>query len=130
MYRPSWVLSIVMAVAGLLWAAILLYLLTFDGVPAKTLLSAGFFVAFFAIALAYYARSAIFVDSRGLVCRGVLRTRRLTWSDIRKVDVLPGPITVYAIRAPGSQYHFTSFYRNHRRLANLLIERAGLAASR
>lgn len=130
MFRPFWILPFLMGAAGVLWLFVLVYLLTFDGVPAKTLLSAGFFVAFFAVAVAYYGRSAIFVDANGLTCRGMLRTRRLAWAEIRKLDVLPGPVTVYAIRARGMPCHFTSFFRHHRRLAELLVERAGLAVAR
>lgn len=128
-FRPSWVLSVVMGAAGLLWTVVVLYLLTFEGVPVQTLLAALFFVAFFGIAVAYYGRSAIFVDSAGLTYRGVIRTRRLQWDEIRKLDVMPGPITVYAIRGRTGPCHFTSFFRDHRRLADLLIERAGLATA-
>ncbi|MBX5480954.1 MAG: PH domain-containing protein [Myxococcaceae bacterium] len=119
-----------MGLAGAIWVFVFLYLLTFDGVPARTVLSAAFFVVFFALALTYYGRSAIWVDQSGLTFRGMVRTRRLTWAEIRKLDVLPGPVTVYAIRARGMPCHFTSFFRHHKRLANLLIERAGLASAR
>lgn len=129
-FRPFWILPLSMGAAGALWTGVLVYLLTFDGVPIKTLLSAGFFVVFFALALAYYARSAIMVDAHGVTYRGIVRTRRLSWSEIRKLDVLPGPVTVYAIRARGMPCHFTSFFRHHKRLATLLIEGAGLASAR
>ena len=126
-FRPFWILPVSMAVAGLLWLGVLIYLMTFDGVPWKTYVSAGAFVAFFALALVYYARSAVYVDENGVTWRGILRTRRLGWRDIRKIDVLSGPITVYAIRTSRTLCHFTSFFRHHRRLAALLMERANLA---
>ena len=40
-----------MGAAALLWLAVLLYLLRFDGVPLKTFLSAVFFVLFFAVSV-------------------------------------------------------------------------------
>lgn len=126
-FRPVWILPLLMGLAGAVWIFVLVYLLTFEGVPARILLSALFFVAFFALALTYYGRSAIFVDAHGLTYRGMLRTRRLSWNEIRKLEVLPGPVTVYAIRSRGMPCHFTSFFRHHRRLAELLVERAGLA---
>ncbi len=128
-FRPFLILPVLMALAGLLWVGILVYLLTFDGVPPKIILSTVFFIAFFGVALTYYARSAIFIGPRGVTYRGMIRTRTFSWNDIRKLDVLPGPITVYAIRTPGTLCHFTSFFRHHRRLADLLVERAGLAGA-
>jgi hypothetical protein len=129
-FRPRKILAAAMAIAGLLWSAVLIYLLQFRGVPAKTFLSALFFVVFFGLSLTYYVRAAIFVDEAGLTYRGIVRTERLTFDDIRKVDVLPGPVTVYAVRGRGRFVHFTSFFRHHQRLVELLIERAGLAPIR
>jgi hypothetical protein len=65
-FRPRPFLAISMGVAGLLWVAVLVYLLTFHGVPLKTFLSALFFVAFFGVSHAYYARAAIEVDDGGV----------------------------------------------------------------
>lgn len=129
-FRPVRILPILMGAAGLIWLGVFVYLMTFDGVPLKIILSALFFVVFFAISLTYYGRSAIYVDQDGVTYRGMIRTRRLSFAEIRKLDVLPGPVTVYAIRTRESFCHFTSFFRHHKRLANLLVERAGLAAGR
>ncbi|RKH66056.1 PH domain-containing protein [Corallococcus llansteffanensis] len=126
-FRPRRVLAATMAAAGLLWLGVLVYLFNFEGVPLKTFLSAGFFVLFFAVAVTYYGRTRIEVDSRGITCRGMVRTRRFSFGDIRKLDVLPGPVTVYAIRGSKGFVHFTSFFRHHRDLARLLVERAGLS---
>jgi len=126
-FRPRRALALVMAAAGALWLAVLLYLLRFDEVPLETFLSALFFVVFFGVSLVYYGRTLILVDAGGITYRGVLRTLRLSFQDIRKVDVLQGPVTVYAVRGNGRFVHFTSFFEQHRDLASLLIERAGLA---
>jgi hypothetical protein len=126
-FRPSKLLAVLMAGAGGLWGAVLLYLLTFRDVPLKTLLSAIFFVIFFGLSLAYYVRTSIEIDASGITYRGVIRTRRFDFDQINKVDVLPGPITVYAVRGPGGLVHFTSFFRHHRRLMELLVQRARLA---
>ncbi|WP_342381034.1 PH domain-containing protein [Myxococcus stipitatus] len=125
-FRPRRGLAVAMAVAGLLWVGVLLYLFKFEGVPLRTFLSAGFFILFFAVSLTYYARTLIVVDARGITYRGMVRTRRLAFSDIRNVDVLPGPVTVYAIRGQWGFVHFTSFFRHHQTLARILVERAGL----
>ena len=116
-----------MSGAAALWVGVLLYLFRFDGVPAQTFLTVAFFIVFFAISLAYYARSAVFVDARGVTFRGMLRTHRFAFSEIRKVQVLPGPVTVYAVGVRERFVHFTSFFGQHRRLMELLVERAGLA---
>lgn len=126
-FRPRRVLAAVMAGAAALWIGVLVYLFQFEEVPTRTLLTAGFFVVFFGVSLTYYGRSAIFVDSGGVTFRGMLRTHRFSFSDIRKVDVLPGPVIVYAVRVNQRFIHFTSFFQQHRRLMELLVERAGLA---
>ncbi len=128
-FRPFVVLPVLMAVAGALWTGVLVYLLTFDGIPTQTLLSAGGFALFFALAVLYYGRSAVVVDETGVTWRGMVSRSRVPWSDIRRMHVLPGPITVYAVRTPRRMWHFTSFFRNHRRLAELLVERANLAGA-
>ncbi|MDY7225259.1 PH domain-containing protein [Hyalangium sp. s54d21] len=117
-----------MAAAGILWVTVLVYLLlSFDDVPAKTFFAVIFFVVFFGVSLTYYARTRIVVDARGITYRGMVRTRRFSFKEIHKVDVLPGPVTVYAIRTNGGFVNFTSFFQHHRRLAALLVERAGLS---
>jgi hypothetical protein len=126
-FRPSRLLAVLMAAAGALWAVVLLYVLTFPNVQLKTILSATFFVLFFALSLAYYVRTSIEIDASGITYRGVIRTCRFGFDDIKKVDVLPGPITVYAVRGTSGLVHFTSFFRHHRTLMQLLVERAGLA---
>ncbi len=128
-FRPAPILAVSMGVAGLLWVAVLVYLCTFQGVPLKTFLSALFFVAFFGVSHAYYARAAIEVDAGGVTYRGMVRTERFAFGDILHLDVWPGPVTVYAIRGRGRGrgVHFTSFFAQHRRLVALLVERAGLA---
>jgi hypothetical protein len=119
-----------MAGAGLLWGSVLLYLLKFDGVPVKTMLSAVFFVLFFGVSLTYYARTRIIIDAVGMTYRGLLKTQHLRFADIRNLDVLPGVITIYAVRGNPGLVHFTSFFSDHRDLMELLVERAGLAPNR
>lgn len=129
-FRPFLLLPALMAIAGALWTGVLIYLMTFDGIPVQTLVTAGGFALFFALALLYYGRSAVVIDSAGVTWRGMVTRSRVSWADIRRMHVLPGPITVYAVRTPRRMWHFTSFFRNHRRLAELVKERANLAGSR
>jgi hypothetical protein len=129
-FRPRPVLAAAMGTAALLWLFVLIYLLQFQGVPAKTFASALFFVIFFAVSLTYYARTAIVVDGGGVTYRGLVRTDYVPFRDILKVDILPGPVTVYAVRGRMRGMHFTSFFAQHRRLMELLVERAGLSPMR
>ena len=80
-----------MGTAALLWLFVLVYLMTFEGVPAKTFISAIFFVVFFGVSLTYYARTAIVVDGGGVTYRGLVRTDYFAFRDILKVDILPRP---------------------------------------
>ncbi|MCI0571847.1 MAG: PH domain-containing protein [Myxococcaceae bacterium] len=129
-FRPSRILATLTAVSGLLWLGVFVYLCTFRGVPLHLFASVVFFVALFAVATVYYGRSAIVVEGSQLTYRGMVRTLQFGFQDIRKLDVLPSLITVYAIRLPGRLVHFTSLFPQHRRLAQLLVEQAGLAPLR
>ena len=113
--------------AGLFWAAVFVYLLSFQNVPMRTFLSACFFVTFFACGTFYYARVAIFVDDEGLTYRGILKTHRLGFEEIENLEVLPGLVTVYAIQTPRKALHFTSLFSRHQRLAEMLRDRAQLS---
>lgn len=116
-----------MGVAFALWAGVFVYLLRFDDIPPKTYLTSLGFMAFFAVAILYYGRTAIVVDGQGVTYRGMFRTARFGFDDIRRVDVLPGPLTIYAIRGRDRLVHFSSFFRSHQRLATMLMERAQLS---
>jgi hypothetical protein len=110
-FRPHRVLAAIMGAATLLWLGVLLYLLRFDGVPIQTFLSAIFFVLFFGVSVTYYGRTRIVVDAGGITYRGLVRTRRFSFADINKVEVLQGPVTVYAVRGRRGLVHFTSLLR-------------------
>lgn len=124
-YRPYGLLPTLMAGAAVFWGYSLYFLLQFSDVPWKTLVTAACFTAFFVAGVAYYGRTAIFVDEAGLTYRGMLRTIRMEFDEIRGLQVLPGPFTVYSIRGPRRFVHFTSFFRRHRALAQLIVERSG-----
>lgn len=128
-FRPRRVLAVAVGVCAALWLLALGYLLSLGGAPWPTLLFAALFVAFFTVALAYYGRSAFFVDSRGFIYRGMWRSARFGFEEVRRVSVLPGPVTVYSVRARGRILHFTNLFRGHRRLMELLVQRSGLAPS-
>ena len=119
-----------MGVAAAAWLAALLFLVQDGGTPAQTVVGAAALLVFFAIACLYYARAAIFVDGAGLVVRSLVRTRRYSFREIRRVVVLPGPVTVYAVTAGRRPFLFTSFFKHHRALADLMVDRAGLSPGR
>lgn len=128
-FRPHRILAVVMALAGLLWIGTGVLLLTFEGVPWKTWASVAFFIVFFAVSTGYYARSEIVVEGESLTFRGILRTRRCGLSEISKLEILPGLITVYSIRVSAGVMHFTSFFSRHQELARLLVARSGLTTA-
>jgi hypothetical protein len=131
LFRPHRVWAVLMFLAALVWALAVVVLLQLPGVPWHLVSGAGLFVGFFLVASWYYGRIAIWIDERGMVYRGAAKTRRLAFDDIRKVDVLANPmLTVYAVRGGDRPVHFTSLFRHHRRLVQLLLERAALSPLR
>lgn len=125
-FRPRLFFGTALAVAAVFWSLVLVYLFSFEDVALQTWLSAVFFVAFFGVSATYYIRTAIFIDDGGLTYRGVVRTRRFRFEEIRDVDVLNGLVVVYAVRARGQLFHFTSFFKRHQELRALVVRRAGL----
>ena len=96
-YRPYRLLAAAMGAAAAFWAYALYFLWGFADVPWKTLATAGTFTVFFLLACLYYGRSAFFVDEQGFTYRGMLRTTRFRFADVREVRILPGPLTVYSV---------------------------------
>ena len=125
-FRPRRAYAILMGAAGAAWLLVLLCLTQFRGVAPKTYLSAGCFFLFFACSLLYYAWTAIFIDVQGVTYRGILGTHHFSFQEIRKVDVIPGPVTIYTVRGPRNLIHFSSFFLHHQRLLKLLVRSARL----
>lgn len=124
-FRPHWALSAACVVAALLWITALGALLVLGG-TRHAIFSAAAFVAFFAATNAYLLRAAIIVDPTGLTYRGILRSRRYRFEQVRGLQVIPGPVTVYSVAAPDGFIRFTSFFRRHQRLLEVLAERTRL----
>src|SRR4051794_7710169 len=101
-FRPWRVLAWAMGGAGIFWIVSLVYLLHLPWAPTKLRIGAAVFAVLYCVALAYYLRTAVFVDTQGVTFRGLIRTRRFLFRDIRTVKVLPGPIIVYAVLARGT----------------------------
>lgn len=125
-FRPSRWLGALSALAGALWVGIFAYLTTFDGVPVSTYLSALAFIVLFVLSVVYHVRTAILVDAQGLTYRGLVRQQRLPFSDVARLDVVPGPITIYAVTGRSGRMQFSNFFERHRSLAEIVVERAGL----
>ena len=129
-FRPRPVLAAAMGIAALLWLFVLVYLMQFEGVPAKTFISAIFFVVFFGV-----SADLLRADRH----RGRRRRSDLSRPGPDRLLRLPGhPEGRHPSRSgdglrgpgPGAGMHFTSFFTQHRRLMELLVERAGLSRMR
>ena len=63
-------------------------------------------------------------------CKGNAQPPAPPPPEVSVIELRPGPVTVYAVRGKGRGMHFTSFFTQHRRLMELLVERAGLSPLR
>jgi Bacterial PH domain len=130
-YRTRLWLRMAMLVAAAFWAAVLLALARFPGVPGESVLSATAFLVFFAAFGAHYERMAIEVGPDGLVFRSFFRRVPVRWDDILRVEVHTGLAgTLYAVLTRRGPVQFTSLWARHRELFGILLERAGLARAR
>lgn len=115
-----------------LWVLILLILLWQPGhIPWRTYLSALFFILLFSSVLVFYNGLTIIADRYGVTYRGLISFRNYPYESIMKIDVRPGltGILSYDVVTRRGILHFSSFLANHRRLAEIIVERASLSGA-
>jgi len=129
-YRTRPALQVAVAVAGLLWAGVLAYLLLSDGAEPDAIFGAAAFVAFFAGFSFVYRRTAITVTGEGIVATAPLRRPRpVPFSDILEIVVQDGLAgRVYAVFTRAGLVHFTSLFARHRELFELLQDQVAQAS--
>jgi len=127
-YRTRLPLRIAVAVAGLLWAAVLVVLLASPGAEAGAILGAAAFCAFFAGFTFVYLRTSITVTPEGIVASTPLRgCRPVPFRDILEIVVEDGLAgRAYAIITRRGAVQFNSLFARHRELFELLRDRAEL----
>lgn len=128
-FRPSAALIAVLAGAAVCWLGVLALLVNLRGVEGKTYLTVFFFIGFFGVFLVYYSTQAIVVHSSGLVVRRFLALTSFDFQDILEVEVHPGPaMTVYDVITRQGPIQFSSWFRGHKELLDLIIRGARLEA--
>jgi hypothetical protein len=121
-FRPHPVLVTLMLASAGWWGWVAWIVSGAEGADTAKAGAVGF-AAFFLFCAFAYGRSAITVDDEGLTFRGVWRSTRARWNECSGLDVLPGPLTLYVLRAGGRAVHFSNLYRHHRELARHLLTR-------
>jgi hypothetical protein len=130
-FRPRALLRHVVLLALALWFNVLLALVRHPGAPDKAFLGAFFFIALFSSCWLYYHHLAIAISGELLICRGFLRDRGMRLDDILHVDVHPGPLgTTYDVIGRGGFVRFSSLFADHKRLLELIVNRAHLDQKR
>ncbi len=115
------------------WALIFLVLLLLPAdIPWHTYVSAVFFIALFTLVLIFYNGLTIVADQYGVTYRGLLSFRNYPYETVLKVDAKPGitGIVNYHVVTRRGMLYFSSFIANHRRLMEIIIDRAGLHRGR
>lgn len=128
-FRPArWLRALVLGALAH-WTLVFFALVFLRGAPDQAFAGAAFFILFFTLLGLFYANHAIEVTDDALIVRGLTSFRSVPLSDVVGVDVRRGLLqTSYSVaiarRAP---IRFTSLLAQHRRLAQLVVERAGLS---
>lgn len=126
-YRTRLPLRIAVAAAAVLWAGVLVVLLAAPGAEARSVLSAGAFVAFFVLFTFVYRNTWIAVTPDGIVAATPLRVQPVRFDEIVEIVVQDGLAgRVYAVFTRRGLVQFTSLFSRHRELFELLLERAHL----
>jgi len=127
-FRPWMALRTLVMGAATLWIAVFFALALMQGATRASFLSAAFFVVLFTACSLFYNRLAFIVTESGLTVRTVAMERTVSFSDILRVDVVPGLIgTSYAVRTRLGSLTFSSLLAGHQRLCDLIVRRARLA---
>lgn len=126
-FRPSrWLRGAVLAAAAY-WVAVFFALVGLQETSNQSFLGVAFFIALFSALGIFYNNTRIEVTGEGLVVRSVSSSRSIRFADIVRIDVRPGFLqTNYEVRARGSQVSFSSMIAGHRRLMQLIVDRAQL----
>lgn len=112
--------------ALLVWLALGVVVALSDAIPAKTLLSIGFFVAFFAGFVTYYWSMAYVVDEHGVTYRGATDVVHIPWEDIDEVRDSEMPLGGAYVDSRYGRLSLSSFVRGHEKLVDIIVARAGL----
>jgi hypothetical protein len=121
------ILRTAVVAADTLWISVFIALCTLTGATVRAYWSAAFFIALFTACTIIYGRLAFTVSDGGLTVRTVSAVRHIEFSEILRVDVVPGPLgTSYAVRTRLGSVQFSSLFSGHERLCSLIIRRAGL----
>jgi hypothetical protein len=124
-FRPARWVVVTFSIASAWWAWAATWTAQHGPREWSTLLGAAFFSALFGLAATHHGSSAITVDEEGISHRGLFGATRARWSQCEGFGVLPGPVTLYVLRASGRMVRFTNLYRQHRELARHLQMRLG-----
>src|SRR5437764_429353 len=127
-FRPWMALRTVVMGAATLWIAVFLALALMQGATRSSFFSAAFFVVLFTACSFFYNRLAFTVTDTGLTVRTVAAERTVSFSDILRVDVVPGLLgTSYAVRTRLGSLTFSSLLAGHQRLCDLIVRGARLS---
>jgi hypothetical protein len=126
-FRPRAILRTAVFAADTLWIAVFVALCTLRGATQSAYFSAAFFIVLFTVCTFVYGRLAFIISEAGLIVRTVSAVRHIEFTDILRVDVVPGPLgPSYAVRTRRGAVQFSSLYGGHERLCQLIVSRAGL----
>jgi hypothetical protein len=127
-FRPRFFLRSVVLAADTLWIGVFLALLVMHGATLSSFYSAAFFIALFSGCAAFYSRLAFTISESGLTVRTLNAERHFDYSDILRIDVLPGMIgPSYAVRTRAGSLQFSVLLSGHERLCSLIVRNAGLS---
>lgn len=127
--RPGWILRGSSLFCLLFWLATIGMLVRLPGITFGTFLSAFAMAGLFGFLLAGHQISSIQIDSEGLSGRTLFRRMRCGWNAVHRVDVRPffPGLTIFLVATARGPLVFTSLWRNHGKLLQMVRERAQLA---
>lgn len=126
-FRPRAEIRWVVLGADYFWLFILFALIALRGASDAAFVGTAFFIALFTVCGLFYSQTAIVVTADGVVYRGLVERRMFGFDEILRVQARPGLVgTDYDVMTRRGLMQFSSIFKDHKRLFDLIVERAGL----
>lgn len=130
-FRASWWIRAVVLVALAIWVTLGTWGLWARALPTQSLITIGFFVAFFVVFATYYWRMRYVVDDTGVTVRsgpvrGGYGRGHFPWETIESVRRSAVPLGGWEVSTARGMFVLDVFVGQRARLLDVIVARAGL----
>lgn len=124
-FRPHLLLRLGVAMGLVTWMLVTAVAAGLPDMGVDAIVKAAGFALLFIVLSGHYLPLEYEVDENGIIRRSLFGERRITFSDVKGIQILPMAWMVsYGVRTRRAVVAFTSFIDGHKELMELIAERA------